>query len=210
MPRAEADPEVLRAHLRDGRLRGSALASLLESWPASERDAWAERLLGIEAAPATVQAGHGELIGHHASGVGALLHLVRDVPIRASDVFVDVGSGLGKATLLVNLLTGARTVGLELEPALVDAARRRAEDLGLTGVTYVRGDARVSVPEGTVYYLYLPFTGAALDAAMARLEDATRGRAVTVCTLGLELSRWPWLRARESSDFWTRLYERVP
>jgi hypothetical protein len=110
----------------------------------------------------------------------------------------------------VHLLTGATAVGLELEPTLVDAARRHAEALGLTGVTYVHGDARQSMPEGTVYYLYLPFTGAALDAAMTCLEAATRRRAVGVCTLGLDLSRWPWLRARESSDFWTCIYDRVP
>jgi protein-L-isoaspartate O-methyltransferase len=207
---AALEPEALRDEVRRGKLRGGALAALLESQPPAEREAWVERLLGLTSAPAPEHMGHGELIGHHASGVGALLQLIRDVPIRATDVFVDVGSGLGKATLLVHLLTGATAVGLELEPALVDAARRRAGDLDLTGVTYVHGDARQSVPEGTVYYLYLPFTGAALDAAMARLEAATRGRTVVVCTLGLDLSRWPWLRARESSDFWTCIYDRVP
>lgn len=207
---AVLEPEALRAEVQRGRLRGAALVALLESLPPAEREAWVERLLGLTPAPGTEHTGQGELIGHHASGVGALLQLIRDVPIRATDVFVDVGSGLGKATLLVHLLTGATAVGLELEPALVDAARRHAEGLGLTGVTYVHGDARQSVPDGTVYYLYLPFTGAALEAAMARLEAATRGRAVVVCTLGLDLSRWPWLRARESSDFWTCIYDRVP
>lgn len=207
---AAVEPEALRAEVRRGELRGGALVSLLESLPANERDAWVERLLGVATAPVTAHTGHGELIGHHASGVGALLQLIRDVPIRDTDIFVDLGSGLGKATLLVNLLTGATAVGLELEPALVEAARPRAADLGLTGVTYVHGDARESVPEGTVYYLYLPFTGAALDAAMARLQTATRGRAVVVCTLGLDLSRWPWLRARESSGFWTSIYDREP
>ncbi|QSQ27399.1 class I SAM-dependent methyltransferase [Pyxidicoccus parkwayensis] len=206
---AAAEPEALRADIRGGRLRGDALASLLESLPASERDAWVERLLGITAAPDTEHTGHGELIGHHASGVGALLQLIRDVPIRASDVFVDLGSGLGKATMLVHLLTGAKAIGLELDSALLDAARQRARDFGLGDVAYVQGDAREAVPEGTVYYLYLPFTGAALDAAMARLEAATRGRTVVVCTLGLDLSRWPWLRGRESSDFWTGIYDRV-
>ncbi len=204
------EPEALRAEVRRGLLRGPALATRLESLPATERDAWLERLLGIDTAPSPASTGHGELIGHHASGVGALLQLLRDVPVRATDVFVDIGSGLGKATLLTHLLTGARAVGLELEPAWVDAARQRAVDLGVTGVTYVLGDARESVPEGSVYYLYLPFTGAALDAAMARLEAATRGRQVVVCTLGLDLARWPWLRARESSDFWTCIYDRAP
>ncbi|WP_164016969.1 methyltransferase domain-containing protein [Pyxidicoccus trucidator] len=207
---AAMEPEALRAAVRRGSLRGPALAALLESLPVFERDAWVERLLGIDTVPLTPHTRHGELIGHHASGVGALLQLLRDVPVRATDVFVDLGSGLGKATLLTHLLTGATVVGLEHEPALVDAARQRATDLGLTGVTYVLGDARASVPEGTVYYLYLPFTGAALEAAMARLEAASRGREVVVCTLGLDLARWPWLRARESSDFWTCIYDREP
>ena len=204
------EPEALRAEVRRGLLRGPALATRLESLPATERDAWLERLLGIDTAPSLASTGDGELIGHHASGVGALLQLLHDVPVRATDVFVDIGSGLGKATLLTHLLTGARVVGLELEPARVDVSRQRAADLGVTGVTYVLGDARESVPEGSVYYLYLPFTGAALDAAMARLEAATRGRQVVVCTLGLDLARWPWLRARESSDFWTCIYDRAP
>jgi len=207
---ASMEPEALRAEVRRGLLRGPTLATRLESLPATERDAWLERLLGIDTAPSPVSTGHGELISHHASGVGALLQLLRDVPVRATDVFVDIGSGLGKATLLTHLLTGARVVGLELEPAWVDAARQRAVGLGVTGVTYVLGDARESVPEGSVYYLYLPFTGAALDAAMARLEAATRGRQVVVCTLGLDLARWPWLRERESSDFWTCIYDRAP
>ncbi|MFP2908136.1 class I SAM-dependent methyltransferase [Pyxidicoccus sp. 3LFB2] len=206
---AAVEPEALRDEVRRGALRGEALASLLDSLPEAGREAWVERLLGLDTVSGTTHTGHDELIGHHASGVGALLQLFRDVPVRDTDVFVDLGSGLGKATLLAHLLTGATVVGLEHAPALVDAARQRALDLNLTGITYVLGDAREAVPEGTVYYLYLPFTGEALDAAMARLEAATRGHAVVVCTLGLDLARWPWLRARESSGFWTCIYDRV-
>jgi SAM-dependent methyltransferase len=198
--------EALRDALRRGTLRGPALVALLESQPEAARDAWVERLLGLPSVPDT---GSGELIGHHLSGVGALLQLIREVPIRADDVFVDIGSGLGKATLLTHLVTGAAVVGLERELALVEAARERAGDLDLTGVSYVHGDARERVPEGSVYYLYLPFTGAALEAAMARLEEATRGRQVRVCTLGLDLAHWPWLRPRESTGFWTCIYDRT-
>ena len=43
--------------------------------------------------------------------------------MQASDVFVDVGSGLGRAAALVHLMTGARAIGLEVQPALVAAAR---------------------------------------------------------------------------------------
>lgn len=202
-------PEALRDELRRGALRGPALVSLIESQPEAARDAWVERLLGLDTPGPLPRTADGELIGHHASGVGALLQLIREVPIRAGDVFVDLGSGLGKATLLTHLVSGAAVLGLERELVLVEAARARTVDLGLTGVSYVHGDAREEVPEGSVYYLYLPFTGAALDAAMARLEEATRGRQVVVCTLGLDLGRWTWLRARESTGFWTSIYDRT-
>lgn len=201
----------LRDQLRTGALRGEALADLIRARPPADREEWLEELLGVDRAPAASLPPHPELLGYHASGVGALLHLIRDTPVRAGDVFVDVGSGMGKVTLLVHLLTGARTVGLERDPVLVEAARERTARLGLShAVTYVQGDARQTALQGSVYFLYLPFSGAALEEAMERLEEATRGRAVTVCTLGLDLARFTWLHPRECCDFWTGIYDRRP
>lgn len=200
--------ETLRTQLRTGALRGEALAERIRARPPADREEWLEALLGVDRPPQASLPPHPELLGYHASGVGSLLHLVRDTPIRADDVFVDVGSGMGKVTLLVHLLTGARCVGLERDPVLVEAARARAAALGVTDVTYVQGDAREMALQGSVYFLYLPFNGVALQEAMARLEEATRGRPVRVCTLGLDLAAFTWLHPRECCDFWTGIYDR--
>ena len=49
--------------------------------------------------------------------VDTLLRVIEHAPLGAADVFVDVGSGLGRAAALVHLLTGARAVGLEVQPS---------------------------------------------------------------------------------------------
>ena len=73
--------------------------------------------------------------------VDPLLRLVEHARVQASDVFVDVGSGLGRAAALVHLMTGARAIGLEIQPALVAAARDMTARLRLPDVTFVEGDA---------------------------------------------------------------------
>jgi len=199
----------LREAIRDGGLRGSALLAQIERREEARRDGWVEALLGIDAPIERAAIADRELIAYQPSGVGAVLALIRDVPIGAGDVFVDIGSGLGKVTMLVHLLTGARALGLERDAALVARARERAKAFGLAGgVSYAHGDARDAVPEGSVYFMYAPVTGSALERVMARLDTATRGRAVAVCTLGLDLARFRWLSERASDDLFVSVYDR--
>jgi SAM-dependent methyltransferase len=201
--------ESLRAQLRDGGLRGQALLARLVARSDAERDEWVERLLGIRELGPRAPSPERELIGYQPSGVGALLRLIDDVPITARDELVDVGSGLGKVTMLVHLLTGARCVGLERDGELLARARERAAALQLDGVRYVLGDARELALPGTVYFMYAPATGAALASVLVQLEAASRGRRVVVCTLGLDLAHVPWLRERPSDDLFVSIYDRV-
>lgn len=204
----QAELAGLRAQIAAGTLRGPALRARIEACPERERDAWVEALLGIDAPFARAPIDDRELIGYQPSGVGAVLALIRDVPICASQRFADIGAGLGKVTLLVHLLTGARAFGLERDAALVARARERAAALGLGAVSYVHGDARDHALDADVYFMYAPVTGSALERVMARLETATHARAVTVCTLGLDLARFSWLRERPSEDLFVSIYDR--
>jgi SAM-dependent methyltransferase len=201
--------ESLCVQLRAGSLRGETLRARLLGQDDAERDEWIERLLGIRELGPRAPSPERELIGYQPSGVGALLRLIDDVPITARDELVDVGSGLGKVTMLVHLLTAARCVGLERDGALLARAEERAAALRLDGVRYVLGDARELALPGTVYFMYAPVTGGALARALVQLQAATRGRHAVVCTLGLDLAHVPWLRERPGEDLFTSIYDCV-
>ena len=189
-----------------GRVDASAWLEDLARLPAPARDAAVEARLGLQAVSSRPPGP--DLIGHHASGVAAILTALSHAPVTAEDVFVDVGSGLGKVVLLARLLTGATVRGIELQPELAETTRRSATRLGLD-VTVDVGDAREArIDDGTVFFLYLPFTGEALRRFLARLEDVARRRPVVVCTLGLDLDREaPWLQRRPDTDFWVAIYD---
>ena len=50
--------------------------------------------------------------------------IIEHARIDATDVFVDIGSGIGRAAAIVHLLTGAKAIGVEIQPQLVRAARQ--------------------------------------------------------------------------------------
>lgn len=130
------------------------------------------------------------------SPIDALLRLVEHAPVRASDVFVDVGSGVGRAAALVHLLTGASAVGLEIQQALVSAARELATRLHLSRVSFMEGDAvqlAATVTAGSVFFLYCPFSGERLAKLLATLEVVARTRAICVCSLDLPMPPSAWL-----------------
>ena len=142
------------------------LLGWLEEHPAAERDAAIEMALGIDSAPAQKPLGK-DRMGYMPAGIAPIVRTVLDVPIGPNDVFVDLGSGLGKVTMAVHLLTGARAIGVELQPDLVSRARAEASYLGLQGVSFVEADAlNADLDDATVLFLYLPFTGDVLAGVM--------------------------------------------
>jgi predicted RNA methylase len=126
--------------------------------------------------------------------------MVDQAPIRGSDVFVDVGSGLGRAATLVHLLTGAGAIGLEVQPALVLASRGLASRLRLSRVSCLNGDAtRLTgfITIGSVFFLYCPFGGDRLAKVLADLESIARTRTLRICSVDLPLPPCPWLTIQD-------------
>jgi SAM-dependent methyltransferase len=186
---------------------GSDLLHELARLPADARDAAIERQLGLDERVSAAPPGD-ELVGYHASGVAAIVRFLREVRLGPSDVFVDLGAGLGKVVMLVALLTPARARGIELQPGLAERARANAARLGL-GIDIVAGDARsASLDDGTVFYLYAPFTGAVLASVLERLHSVARQRAIAVGALGVDLDA-PWLARRAVDSFWLSVYDSV-
>lgn len=190
-------------------MRARDLLAWLASLPPSERDAVLEEHLGIaDGAPASPPGDH--LVGYHASGVAPVVRMLMEVPVVAGDVVVDLGAGLGKVVLLTRLLTGATARGIELQPALARRARQAAARYGVD-VSFSEGDAReADLDDGTVFFLYAPFTGPVLAEVMGRLRAVATRRAIVVCTLGVDVDREaPWLARRPVDAFWLTIHDSV-
>lgn len=174
---------------------GAELYAWLASLPASERDAAVETTLGI---PPTSSESPGEhLVGHHLTSVAAIVRAIHEVPIRADDVVLDLGAGVGKVVALIHLLTGANARGVEIQSSLVERAVANV----------VHGDARTcSLSGATVIVLYCPFSGVVLDEVSRRLDSVEN---IIVCALGVDL-RCARLRPRPSTDFWMTIWDSGP
>lgn len=128
--------------------------------------------------------------------MATVLEALDRAQVSRDDVFVDVGAGLGRTAVLANLVTGAGCIGVEIQPALVHAARGRAAWLNLSRVRFIEGDAADLVrfiTVGTVFFLYCPFGGARLHRVLDDLEDIARTRPIRVCCVGLPSLDRPWL-----------------
>jgi SAM-dependent methyltransferase len=95
--------------------------------------------------------------------VSAMLRLALVTP---DDVVYDLGSGDGRIVIQAAQEFGARGVGIELEPRLIEIARHVAREAGVADrVTFVEGDFfTADLSEATVVMLFLS------SAVNARLE----------------------------------------
>jgi len=101
------------------------------------------------------------------------------------DVLIDLGAGLGHVPMLAAIATPARAIGVEIEPAYVACAQRAADSLRLGRASFMEGDARdADLSEGTVFYLYTPFSGQMLRGMLDRLAERARDRPIKVCSFG--------------------------
>lgn len=127
-----------------------------------------------------------------------IVDCVQRAGIGAADTVLDLGSGLGHVAMLVNILSGARTLGVEREPAYVASAIRAASALELGDVRFLAADAREIGFDGVdVVYLFTPFIGRVLAEVVASLERAAAVRPLRIVTLGpctRTFARLAWLQ----------------
>ena len=105
----------------------------------------------------------------------AMLTLAR---VTAEDVVYDLGSGDGRIVILAAQKYGARGVGVELQPGLVQTSRQAALQAGVNDkVTFVQDDFfQADISDATVVTLYLwPSVNDRLEAKLRReLRPGTR------------------------------------
>ncbi|HVR62940.1 MAG TPA: hypothetical protein VMU50_13635 [Polyangia bacterium] len=174
----------------------AAFRATLLDVPVGQRDAWVDRVLGVDGlaldGPALPAGG----VPYFPCSVEVLLRVVDETPVRSTDVFVDVGAGQGRAIALVHLLTGAGAIGLEIQPELARTARALAARLGLHRVRCLEGDAAALAAFmviGSVFFLFCPFSGVRLAKVLDDLEPIARARPLSLCCVHLPLPRRSWL-----------------
>ncbi len=114
-----------------------------------------------------------------------ILDMINELPFTAADRFYDLGSGLGRVPILVSLLTDAYAVGIEYEPTYINYSRRSAQKLGIADVEFRNMDAQdADMSDGTIFFMYTPFTGRILRNVLNRLRDLSKKRRITLCTYG--------------------------
>jgi histone methylation protein DOT1 len=133
-----------------------------------------------------------------------IFRLIDLAALSASDVFVDLGSGLGHVPMIVSICTAAHSFGIEIERAYVECASECAQRLNLSRVTFMQGDVlEADLSLGTVFYLYTPFMGSVLRAVLDRLRQEASTRPIRIFSHGPctpIVAAEPWLRATNTPD----------
>lgn len=132
-PRARSGPQRLRAQLLAEGITDARVLDALTKVPRSQfchprdrRFAWRDEVLPL---------GHGATL----SQPWVVATMLEALDVQPREQVLDVGSGSGYTTAVLATL-GARVVALELEPALVDRARRSLAALEIEAATHC-GDA---------------------------------------------------------------------
>jgi len=159
-------------------------------------DIFINGIFSFQAMPEQTKDLEPEMVFYQKTPARIIFELVENPNFTKNDVFFDLGSGLGQAAILVNLLTGIKTKGIEFEPAFCDYAKDCATQLSLPNVTFINTDAReANYSEGTIFFMYTPFKGEILEDVLEILRKESLQRKITIitygpCTAQVALQNW--------------------
>lgn len=194
----------MRSLLESALSNPAVFRTALDEVPSSERDAWLDRVLDLDTIPSDGPALPRGCVPYLPCPVDALLRMVDRVGVHSADVFVDLGAGVGRAAALVHLLTGAATIGIEIQPALVLASRALTSRLKGLRFSAVEGDAaRLAgdITIGSIFFLYCPFGSDRVETVLDDLELIAQARPIRVCSVDLPLPPRPWLALESETTF---------
>ena len=200
----------LRSDLRSDRVTPATFGAAFAKVPPRDLDEWLDRLWDIDEIPPDDPDLPRGCVPYLPCPVATVLDAVHQADVTRDDVFVDVGSGIGRAALLAHLKTGAGCIGLEIQPVLARTAQGRADWLKLGRLRFVQGDAADMVrfiPIGTVYFLYCPFGGDRLQRFLDGLQDVARTRQIRVCCVDMPPLEVSWLAKLPSASLHIDVYQ---
>lgn len=195
MGNGHASPELIRRSLN--------------GVPKEDYDAWLDLLLDVDGIPDDGPDLPDGCVPYLPCAMSTVLHVVDRAGVKATDVFVDVGSGIGRTSFLVHLLTGAECIGIEIQSSLRRLATERAERLNLIRTRFIHADAvdlNRFITTGTVFFLYCPFSGERVERFLDALEGICRTPQVRVCCVDMAPLDRPWLTRLGSTSPEYHLY----
>lgn len=202
--------ESIRSRVSQGTVDPATFRTALMSVPGLERDAWLNSVLSLDDVPDDGPELPPGCVPYLPCPVDALVRAVDTARIDENDIFVDIGSGVGRSAVLVHLLTGAATIGIEIQHELVVAARALTQRLNVSRCSAIHGEAASLTGYmmiGTVFFLYCPFSGSRLAKVLDDLEAIARTRRIRVCSVDLPLPTRSWLAPVPSSAAQVSVYE---
>jgi SAM-dependent methyltransferase len=102
-----------------------------------------------------------------------LFAALRHVGLGADDVFVDLGCGLGRTVFAASWLGARRSLGVEIDPGLVQQARRNLAAGRLAGrdIEFICQPAQEFTPAGvTVLFMFHPFGAGTMEQVVQQLD----------------------------------------
>ena len=172
----------------------------LAARPPYECDAFAKRLMGVDAIPDAQRPLERDMVHYLASHMNVVFELAERV--TPDDVFFDLGAGLGLVPLYLAWLSGVPCRAVEYEPVYCEVLAERAERFNLAGLQVVNADARhADYQEGTAFYLYDSFRGVILTEVLDKIREVAEDHPIRFYSRGTctkVLRGCDWLREAES------------
>jgi SAM-dependent methyltransferase len=188
--------EQLRKQIKNGMYTGSSFAEMIRKYVRTSSDGgdnigydnldiFINGLLFIDAIPDPIRALESDMVFYQKTPARIVFEMAGLLNISQDDCFFDIGSGLGQTAILVNLISGASSTGIEYEVAYCEYARKCASQLNLPKVTFTNGDAcKAGYSCGTVFFMYTPFEGSMLQEVLNRLQNESLKRTIRIFTYG--------------------------
>lgn len=148
-------------------------------------DIFINELISFETMPLPARDLEPDMVYYQKTPARIVFELVEKSQLTKEDVFFDLGSGLGQPAILVNLLTGIASRGIEYDPAFCAYATECARELHLSNVKFLNADARnADYSEGTAFFMFTPFKGEILQEVLALLRKESLQRNIKIITYG--------------------------
>jgi len=123
------------------------------------------------------------------SSYSTLLNTLRETNPGHGTRFVDLGSGYGRAGLVIGLLRpDIDFIGYEYVPHRVEIANTSVKNLDMQShvhfFTQDLADLNFKVPEADIYYMYDPFTKETYKYVLDQLQEIGQRRPIAIATKG--------------------------